>query len=38
VAALDELRREQELPVLGRPVVFNAVEDQEACRHARYLY
>jgi hypothetical protein len=30
---LDELRRQQELPVLGRSVVLDAVEDQEAGRH-----
>jgi hypothetical protein len=30
---LDELRRQQRLPVLGRPDVVDAVEDQEARRH-----
>jgi hypothetical protein len=30
---LDELRRQQELPVLGRSVVLDAAEDQEAGRH-----
>ena len=36
VAALHELRREQELPVLGRTVVFDSVENEEARRHAHH--
>jgi hypothetical protein len=35
VAALDELRGEQELPMLWRPVVLDAMENQEAPRHAQ---
>lgn len=33
VAALDQVGREQELPVLGRPVVLYAVQDQKASCH-----